>query len=78
MDLYRPGDLKATYGRGFSAHNLHQMRSFDINWEILQTTSAKLEIKVRWLGKGKETLTKRQTSSAKSESLRTADLVSER
>lgn len=41
MDLYRPGDLKATYGRGFSARNLHQMRSFYLAWEILQTLSAK-------------------------------------
>jgi predicted nuclease of restriction endonuclease-like (RecB) superfamily len=40
-------DLSAKYGRGFSWRNLYQMRLFYMGWEILQTPSAKLEVRVK-------------------------------
>jgi len=36
-------DLMVKFGRGFSARNLRQMRTFYLGWEIWQTPSAKLE-----------------------------------
>jgi hypothetical protein len=40
-------DLTARFGRGFSWRNFFSMRSFYLGWEILQTSSAKFEARVR-------------------------------
>ena len=39
-------DLTKQHGRGFSARNLRQMRTFYLGWEIWQTPSAKFEASV--------------------------------
>ena len=41
-------DLTRQHGRGFSARNLRQMRTFYLGWEIWQTPSAKFEARVIW------------------------------
>jgi len=40
-------DLTVQYGRGFSKRNLEQMRAFYLGWEIAQTPSAQLEVRVK-------------------------------
>ncbi len=40
-------DLATKHGRGFSARNLRQMRSFYLGWEIWQTPSAKFEARAK-------------------------------
>ncbi|MEX2119485.1 MAG: PDDEXK nuclease domain-containing protein [Pirellulales bacterium] len=40
-------DLTTQFGRGFSARNLRQMRTFYWGWEIWQTPSAKLEARTK-------------------------------
>jgi predicted nuclease of restriction endonuclease-like (RecB) superfamily len=60
-------DLKTKHGRGFSARNLRQMRTFYLGWEIWQTPSAKLEVRVKCPTLSGELETgKRQTPSAES------------
>jgi predicted nuclease of restriction endonuclease-like (RecB) superfamily len=55
-------DLAARYGRGFAWRNLYSMRNFYLDWEILQTPSAKLEARARCPAIASEKL---QTLSAK-------------
>lgn len=60
-------DLTAHHGRGFSARNLRQMRTFYLSWEIWQTPSAKFEARVICpTASGKSDFEKTQTPSAKS------------
>lgn len=40
-------DLTAKFGRGFGKSNLFQMRGFYLGWQIFQTVSGKLEVRVR-------------------------------
>lgn len=61
-------DLTAQYGRGFSARNLRQMRTFYVSWEIGRTPSAKFEARaVSPTGSRAGTIRKAQTPSAKFE-----------
>jgi len=60
-------DLKASYGRGFSARNLRQMRTFYLNWVICQAPSGKFEARVKLDEESVGPQAKRQTLSAKSE-----------
>src|SRR4051812_45774181 len=40
-------DLTAKFGRGFSRQSLERMRTFYLGWEICQTLSGKLQVRVR-------------------------------
>ena len=40
-------DLTGRYGRGFSRQNLQQMRTFYLGWEVCQTPSGVLQLRVK-------------------------------
>ena len=65
-------DLTKQHGRGFSWRNLYQMRSFYEGWKILQTPSAKFEVRATFPGASGDSGTEKfQTPSGQSKILQT-------
>jgi predicted nuclease of restriction endonuclease-like (RecB) superfamily len=68
-------DLTAEYGRGYGWRNLFSMRNFYLGWEIFQTSSGKLQARVKFpTVSGESVDEKLQTPSAKLQPLATTHL----